>query len=395
MKTETRYTHFNCMSVFDQTTSFIQVPSLNDCTCNACTFPALIHFFLAFRFWTYIAGTLVISSHLSSFKSVFSWLYFTQQGRLFYNSNWHKLLLVICYLQTAWVVPQVTSEGPNPLPWSKARSWFAKPRWYFLATECIRDVGWHHNFSCLCYSLHLYTVKILRLCPCASIWPLPRANLSGSQKSLPWQHPVSWKKQATHYLLSPTPAYTAKGSPYKVLQSLMCSLPEPCITRKCMYVQVKIFYSQKRDSRQYYFISSLLSVLFRLLVLALGKTKAVSYTEHTKCGSCGEKKNQNVTKQARPRFMGMLRSSLCHKLHCISAGQATHLCQSISWENALPLKDSPKLLQPNPFRGQEAHKATPRNPFKLMMKWLKWGHFCLKDTKHCRSRVGSQNHRIS
>lgn len=95
------------------------------------------------------------------------------------------------------------------------------------------------------------------------------------------------------------------------------------------------------------------------------------------------------------RFMGMLRSSLCHKLHCISAGQATHLCQSTSWENALPLKDSPKLLQPNPFRGQEGHKATPRNPFKLMMKWLKWGHFCLKDTKHCRGRVGSQNHRIS
>lgn len=39
------------------------------------------------------------------------------------------------------------SEGPNPLPWSKARSWFAKPRWCFLATEWIRDVGWNHNFS--------------------------------------------------------------------------------------------------------------------------------------------------------------------------------------------------------------------------------------------------------
>lgn len=62
MQTETRYTYFNCMSIFHQTTSFSQVPSMDDCTCNACAFPALIHCFLAFRFWTYTVGTLAISS---------------------------------------------------------------------------------------------------------------------------------------------------------------------------------------------------------------------------------------------------------------------------------------------------------------------------------------------
>lgn len=71
MQTEKRYTHFNCMSVFDQTTSFSQVPSMDDCTCNACTFLAFIHFFLTFKFWTYTVGTSVISSQLSCFKSVF------------------------------------------------------------------------------------------------------------------------------------------------------------------------------------------------------------------------------------------------------------------------------------------------------------------------------------
>lgn len=117
------------------------------------------------------------------------------------------------------------------------------------------------------------------------------------------------------------------------------------------------------------------------------------YTAH-KVWLMWKKEIQNVTNQAEPRFMGMLKSSLWHKLQCISAGQAACFCRSTSWENTLPLKDSLKLLLPNPFRGQDSHKTTPRNPFKLMMKWLKLSHFWLKNTKNYCRWVGSQNHKI-
>lgn len=221
MKTETRYTHFNCMSVFDQTTSFIQVPSLDDCTCNACTFPALIHFFLVFRFWTYIAGTLVISSHLSNFKSVFSWLYFTQQGRLFYNSNWHKLLLVICYLQTAWVVPQVMSEGPNPLPRSKARSWFAKPRWCFLATEwmlMLADI----TISLVCVTPYTYILW--------RYWDSVLVPVSGPSQELICQEARNHFPDSTLFpersrpltIFCPLPQHTQPRAPLTESSSLWC-----------------------------------------------------------------------------------------------------------------------------------------------------------------------------
>lgn len=73
-------------------------------------------------------------------------------------------------------------------------------------------------------------------------------------------------------------------------------------------------------------------MLFRLLVLALGEDKGSEL--HTAYEVCLMwKKIQNVTKQARPKFMGMIKSSLWYKLHLISAGQAARFCQSTSWEN--------------------------------------------------------------
>lgn len=58
-------------------------------------------------------------------------------------------------------------------------------------------------------------------------------------------------------------------------------------------------------------------MLFGLLALALGKTKAVSYTQHTKCGLW--ERIQNVTNQARPRFMGCLKAPC--DTNCITALQ--------------------------------------------------------------------------
>lgn len=245
MQTETRYTNFNYMSIFDQTTSFSQVPSMDDCTCNACTFPALVHYFLAFSFWTYTVGTWVISSQMNCFKSVFSWLYFAKQGRLFYNSNWCKLLLVICYIQTAWLLPQVTPEGPNPPPWKKARVGGA-------GLLSLDGVCLELNTSVMLADI---TISLVHVTPYTHIlWRYSDSILvpvSGLSQELICQEARNHfpdsslfpKSSTSLLLLSPTPVYTAKGSPYTDLQSLKHSLPEPWITRKCLLFT-------KRDSRQ-------------------------------------------------------------------------------------------------------------------------------------------------
>lgn len=97
-----------------------------------------------------------------------------------------------------------------------------------------------------------------------------------------------------------------------------------------------------------------------------------------------------ITNQARPTgSWGWWKSYMWCKLHHNFSRWATRFCQTNSWEeNALPRKNSPKLLQPNPFRGQSSHKAFPSKPYKLMMKWLKPSCFWLKDIKHFHSRVG-------
>lgn len=114
-------------------------------------------------------------------------------------------------------------------------------------------------------------------------------------------------------------------------------------------------------------------------------------THGTQSVARGKKSKMWLTRQGLGSW-GCLKAPF--NTNCIFAGQVTYFCQNASWENTLTLKDSLKLLQPNPFRGQDSHKATPRNPFKLL-KWLKWSCFWLKDTKHSCRWVGPQNHRIS
>lgn len=157
-------------------------------------FPSFNHFFLAFRFWKHIAGTMVISSRLRSFKFLFAGLRFAEQARLFYSSNWFILLPAACHLQAAWILPQETVLRIDLLSPSKARSEFAKTRWSLPETATSADISNPFHFFCLfCITpgLCLNTGKILRLYPRAAIWPFPRGDLPGSHKSFPWQRPAS------------------------------------------------------------------------------------------------------------------------------------------------------------------------------------------------------------
>lgn len=117
---------------------------------NGCTFPAFTHFFLAFRFWKHTAGTMVISSHLCSFKFVLAWLYFAKQASLFYNRN--GFLLVICHLQAAWILPQVTDEGVNPYHGVRPGAGLQSLSGLCLQLQC-QPTSLTHSISCVYFVL--------------------------------------------------------------------------------------------------------------------------------------------------------------------------------------------------------------------------------------------------
>lgn len=153
------------------------------------------------------------------------------------------------------------------------------------------------------------TISLVRVTPCAYIlwryWDSILVPGSGPSQELICQEarnhfPDSTlfpkRSRVTRYLLSPTPAYMAKGSPYTALHALKRSLPQPQITRKCMF-KPRSFNHKTGTRGKIISFSSLLSALLRLLALALGKTKAVTYTQHTKCGSYGKESQVWLTRQ--------------------------------------------------------------------------------------------------